>query len=129
VGYPTLIAQVNIEDRPFLIFREKGCPVTQRIPLATFADLKEALFLMQYSNGVRPYILEWYQDVFLLTYNEKQDPDFKASPDGKHTLEESRKAVTTHQLADATFKKKGKKISAKHMRDVLRAPYQSRIRR
>jgi hypothetical protein len=73
VGYLTLIAQVNIEDRPFVIFRKKGHPITQKIPLATFADLKEALFLMQFSNGVRPYILEWYFDVFLPTYNEKQN--------------------------------------------------------
>jgi hypothetical protein len=118
VGYLTLLAQVNIEDRPYIIFRKKGEPVTQKIPLATFADLKEALFLMQYSNGVRPYILEWYQDVFLPTYNEKKAPDFKASSDGKHTLEESRIAVTTHQLAVATFSNKGKKISAKHIKET-----------
>lgn len=36
VGYLTLIAQVNVEDRPVVIYRQKGNPVTQKIPLATF---------------------------------------------------------------------------------------------
>jgi hypothetical protein len=118
LGYLTLIAQVNVEHRPYIIFRNKGTPVTQKIPLAMFADLKEALFLMQYSNGVRPYVLEWYQDVFLPTYKEKQEPDSKPSPDGKHILQETRKAVTTQRLAEATFKKKNKKISPKYIRET-----------
>jgi hypothetical protein len=118
LGYLTLVAQINVENRPFVIFRKKGEFTTQKIPLATFADLKEELFLMQYSNGVRPYVLEWYQDVFLPTYNQKQNPDSKASPDDKYILEESRNAVTTQQLADATFDKKGKKISTKYVRQT-----------
>jgi hypothetical protein len=124
VGYLTLIAQVNIEDRPFVIFRKKGHPITQKIPLATFADLKEALFLMQFSNGVRPYILEWYYDVFLPSYNEKQNPDSKASPDGKNLVNESRIAVTTQQLAYATFDKKGKKYRQNISERIPRPAYQ-----
>ena len=58
-GYLTLLAAVNMENRPVIILRKKGEPILQTIPLATFEDLKETLFLMQYANGVRPYILDW----------------------------------------------------------------------
>jgi hypothetical protein len=118
IGYLTLLAQVNVEDRPVIIYREKGNPVTQKIPLATFADLKEALFLLQYSNGVRPYVLQWYYDVFLPMYKEKTDVDSKPSSDGRYMLKESRIAVTTQQLADATFNKKDKKLSTRYVREI-----------
>jgi hypothetical protein len=76
-GYLTLLAQVNIDKRPIISFRRKGHALTEKIPLATLEDLKEALFLMQYSNGVRPYIQDWFNDIFLPTYNKKSEPDFK----------------------------------------------------
>jgi hypothetical protein len=31
------------------------------------------MFLMEYADGVRPYILEWYYDVFLEAFNAKVD--------------------------------------------------------
>lgn len=105
VGYLTLLAQVNVQDRPLVIYTQKGSPVTQTIPLATFADLKEALFLMQYSNGVRPYVLDYYRDHFLPTYNERNgEPNSKPSADGKYLLKESRAGITPQQLADAYAK-------------------------
>jgi hypothetical protein len=118
VSYITLLAQVNIENRPFIMFRKKGQAVSQTIPLATFADLKEALFLMQFSNGVRPYVLEWYYDVFLPTYNEKTEADFKASPDGLGNITENRIAITTQQLAEATSNIKNKTLSPRQIRET-----------
>jgi hypothetical protein len=118
-GYLTLLAQVNIDKRPIISFRRKGHALTEKIPLATLEDLKEALFLMQYSNGVRPYIQDWFNEVFLPTYNKKSEPDFKIKWMGPHEqhISENRIAVTSQELADATFEIKGKKISAKQVRE------------
>ena len=115
-GYLTLLSAVNIENRPKLVLRKKGEVVLQTIPLATFEDLNETLFLMQYANGVRPYILEWYEDVFLEIYNQKTSVDSKIDSKG-YTLYEDCVALTTQQLADATFEKRNKKVSTKQVRE------------
>jgi hypothetical protein len=115
-GYLTLLASVNIENRPIIVLRKKGDPVAQTIPLATFEDLKETLFLMKYANGVRPYILDWYYDVFLPTYNAKTEVDFKIK--GKIEIAENRIAVTSQQLVDATFKERKRKHSTRQIREV-----------
>jgi len=115
-GYLTLLASVNIENRPVIVLRKKGNPIAQTIPLATFEDLKETLFLMRYANGVRPCILDWYYDVFLPTYNDKTDVDYKTK--GKLEVAENRVAVTTQQLVDATFKKRKRKHSTRQIREV-----------
>ena len=115
-GYLTLLATVNTENRPVVSFRRRGEPILQKIPLATFDDLKETLFLMQYANGVRPYILEWYYDVFLPTFNAKTAVDFKERD--THSIREGRIALTTQQLSDATFEIKKKKLSSRQIRET-----------
>ena len=47
----------------------------RQIPLATFDDLKEAMSLIEHNNGVRSYILQWYNDVFLSAYESKTGPE------------------------------------------------------
>lgn len=118
-GYLTLLAQVNVDKRPVILFRKIGHPITEKIPLATFDDLKEALFLMQYSNGVRPYIVEWFNDVLLFTHNGKSGPDSRIKWVGskEQTIYETRIGVTSQELADATMRIKGKKLSAKQIRE------------
>jgi hypothetical protein len=122
-GNLTLLAAVNTEKRPIIAFRKRGSPTLQKIPLATFDDLKEALFLMQYANGVRPYILEWYYDVFIPTYDTKTEVDIRAT--GRYTkdgnevvLKENRIALTTQQLSDATFTIRNKKLSSRQIRET-----------
>ena len=45
---------------------------------------------MEYSDGVRPYILEWYYDIFLKAFDDKIDNvDIKTNSKGE-TLEEPR---------------------------------------
>ena len=61
---------------------------------------------MEYSNGVRPYVLEWYNDVFLKRYNEINNAAI--DNDGSTGL-------TSRQLADATFQIKRRKLSSKHI--------------
>jgi hypothetical protein len=69
------------------------------------------MFLMEYAgaDGVRPYVLEWHQDVFLEAYNEKHEqPDCKIviKGTGKNEYEttvcENVVALTTEQLIEAT---------------------------
>jgi hypothetical protein len=70
-NYMTLLPVVNIDRRPRLVTRSEGDPISKICPLATFEDLQESVYLMEYSHGVRPYILEWYNEVFLVKFNDK----------------------------------------------------------
>jgi hypothetical protein len=54
----TLLPLVNIDKRPRLVTRSDGNPILRTCPFATFDDLQESIYLMEYSNGVRPYVLE-----------------------------------------------------------------------
>ena len=49
---------------------------------------------MEYANGVRPYILEWYNNVFLETYSSKTTEDSKINSRGE-LLAEKVIAITT----------------------------------
>jgi hypothetical protein len=99
-SYLSLLPIINIEKRPRIVYRRKGEPITQVMPLATCDDLKEAMFLMEYASGVRPYILQWYYAVFLKTFNAKTKPDFKTFENGERA--EDRIALTTEELVIAT---------------------------
>ena len=100
---------VNYRGRPRIKFIKERDIFVHVIPLATFDDLKEALSLMDYNNGVRSYVLEWYNDVFLKVYNDKVEPDTK---NGKT---EDRIAVTTRELIDKTLETKSKSLSSKQI--------------
>lgn len=65
-GFMGLLAIINLHNRPRLVYRKEGSPILQIIPLFLFQDLKETIFLMEYANGVRPYVLDWYYDIFLV---------------------------------------------------------------
>jgi hypothetical protein len=108
-SYLSLLPIINFEHRPRLLIRKEGATDMQMIPMATFDDLKESMFLMEYSNGVRPYILEWYNDVFLPTFQKKTEPDIKGDK------MESRIALTSEQLRDATYEIQQKKCSTKQI--------------
>ena len=88
--------------------------LSHRIPFALFEDLQETMCLMEYANGVRPYILEWYNDVFLETYNAKTNEDSKINSRGEE-LKENRIAVTTKELIDKTFEVHKKKLSTQQI--------------
>jgi len=100
---------VNYRGRPRIKFIKERDIFVHVIPLATFDDLREAMSLMDYNNGVRSYVLEWYNDVFLKVYNDKVDPDTK---NGKT---EDRIAVTTRELIDKTLEIKSKSLSSKQI--------------
>jgi hypothetical protein len=119
-SYLSLLPIVNIDKRPRIVFRKKGEPITQVMPFATYEDLGEAMFLMQYASGVRPFILEWYYDVFLKTYNAKTEPDSKIFNTGERV--EDRKAVTTEQLVNATKEIQNKSFTNKKILESYLEP-------
>ncbi len=119
-GFLSLLPAINIDKRPRLVIRKTGDPVLQTIPFALFEDLKEAIFLMEYANAIRPYVFEWYHDVFLVAYNAKTGSDSKEK-DGKF-VEEKRKAVTTEQLIEKTREVNNRPFTAKQILDTYIYP-------
>jgi hypothetical protein len=115
-GFLSLLPMVNVDKRPRLIVRKKNEPsfLPQVIPFASFEDLQETMHLMEYANGVRPYILEWYNDVFLEAYNSKTTEDSKFNSRGE-LLTEKVIAVTTRELIDKTFEVQKKKLSTQQI--------------
>ena len=113
-GFLTLSSIIRIDKRPRIIIRKKGDPIAQTIPFVLFEDLNESIYLMQYANGVRPYILEWYNEVFLPEYNSKTEPDSKQNSRGE-TLRENIIAVTSGNLIEKTFEIYEKKLSTKQI--------------
>jgi hypothetical protein len=89
----------------------------QQIPLATFDDLKEAMSLIEHNNGVRSYILQWFNDVFMFTYESKNEPDFKETRNGM--AHENRIAITTRELIEKTAEIQGKRLGAKHILKLI----------
>jgi hypothetical protein len=111
-NYLDLLPVINIDKRPRLIVRNLGDPVMKTCPFATFDDLRESVYLMEYSNGVRPYILEWFNEVFLMAFKEKRTPNTKSTDD---SASEEINALTTSELVKATERIRGYKFSTQQM--------------
>lgn len=92
----------------------------QTIPLATFEDLKEAMSLIEHNNGVRPYILKWYHEVFYPAYNSKNGPDSRETKYG--TLFENRTAVTTRNLIEKTAELQNMRLGNKQILETYLNP-------
>jgi hypothetical protein len=115
-GFIALLAIVNIDKRPKIVLRKNGDLIIQRIPFALFEDLSEVLSLMDYSSdGIRPYLSEWYDNVFLETFSAKKEPDSKVNSSRGETITENRVALTSEELAKATFEKQNKKYTTKQV--------------
>ena len=93
----------------------------QQIPLATFDDLIEAMSLVEHNNGVRSYILQWHNDVFMSAYESKKEPDTKQTRSGILSTE-NRLAVTTRELIEKTAEIQGKRLGAKHILETYLNP-------
>jgi hypothetical protein len=110
-NHMTLLPVVNIDKRPRLVTRSEGDPMPKTCPFATFEDLQESIYLMEYSDGVRPYILEWYNEVFLVKFNDNRDNNKEAG----NIDENGGIGLTTKELVDATFRIKGRKFSTQQI--------------
>ena len=112
-NYLTLLPLVNIDNRPRLVTRSEGNPIVKICPFATFEDLEESVYLMEYSNGVRPYILEWYNEVFLVEFNEKRR---------SNNNDDEEVGLTTRELVDATFRIRKRRFSTQQIYETYIAP-------
>lgn len=123
-GYLSLLSIINVGKRPRLYRKIDEYPFHETIPFALFEDLKETMFLMQYANGVRPYVLEWYYDVFLPAYHEKTEPDSKVVKKGGHEdiVEEKRIALTSENLVKKTEQVSHKTFTKKYVVDDFLNP-------
>jgi hypothetical protein len=97
--YLLFLPLIHFEKRPRIEIGIDGDILSKQIiPIATFEDLQNTTSLMKYSDGVRPYILEWYYDIFLKAFEEKGDKvDTKTNNKGE-TLEEPRVALTSQDI-------------------------------
>lgn len=55
---------------------------------------------MEFANGVRPYVLEWFNNVFVDSYNKKDSPNSRTITRGSEEREvaEKRIGLTTDEL-------------------------------
>jgi hypothetical protein len=109
----------TIHQRPSI--RAMNGIYVQQIPLATFDDLIEAMSLVEHNNGVRSYILQWHNDVFMSAYESKKEPDTKQTRSGILAAE-NRLAVTTRELIEKTAEIQGKRLGAKHILETYLDP-------
>jgi hypothetical protein len=88
-------------------------------PFASFEDLGEALFSIEYANGVRPYVLEWFNNIFLDSYNKKNQPDSRIITRGAEEREvtENRIGLTTEELVSQSREIQGKTYTKKKILD------------
>lgn len=116
-SYLSLLPLIHISKRPWLFVRKLENVTFQTMPLALFEDLKETIFLMQYADGVRPYVLEWFYEVFQTTFNEKTEKDSKMVYKGKEKVEifESKLALTTEDLVNKTYEVYSKTYTKKQI--------------
>jgi hypothetical protein len=91
-----------MDSRPRIVNTETG----QFWPISTFEDLKETLLLIEVAaSGVRPYIVNWFNDVFVPAFKDLGGHINELRNDHGFLLSRERCAgVTTEQLAKKTKK-------------------------
>src|SRR2546427_4568745 len=100
--YLSIITKINMDNRPRIVDAETG----QFWPIATLEDLKETLLLMERAaSGVRPYITNWFNDVFAPAFRDLDgEPNELRNDDGSLQNKERYVGVTTEQLGEKTTK-------------------------
>jgi hypothetical protein len=115
----SLLTLINIQQRPRLTIFSRNDLTMRTFPFASFEDLGEALFLIEYANGVRPYVPEWFNNVLLESYNKKDQIDSRVITRGGEEREvaENRIALTTEELVSKTKEILGKTYTKKKILD------------
>jgi hypothetical protein len=109
-----LLTNINFKNRPFLEIQPIFGNESYRVPMALYSDLFESLsFINNSTGGIRPYVLDWYQNVFLSLYRQKSDPNSKDR--NGQILTEDRVAVTTQELIEKTKAVNKKRYTSKNL--------------
>jgi hypothetical protein len=119
--YLSFLPIVYFHKRPRLTIVKKGDISIQTIPIATFEDLQNTISLMEYSDGVRPYILEWYYEVLLKAFEEKTEPDLKVNSKGEE-LKEDRVALTSQDIIKKHFQIHDETLTTKRLLESYLCP-------
>jgi hypothetical protein len=100
--YLSIITKINMDNRPRIVDTETG----QSWPIATFEDLKETLLLMERAaSGVRPYLVNWFNDAFNPAVRDLNGKPNELKGDGGQVIiKEKYVGVNTDQLAEKTKK-------------------------
>ena len=97
VRYLTIITKIHMDNRPRLVKKDNP---NLFYPIATFADLKETLELMELGgSNVRPYLADWYNDKFLPAFKAEKQVKEHTDEDEK-TVKEDYVALTSKQLCE-----------------------------
>ena len=122
-NFLSLLPIINYTKRPRLVTvdpnDDRDIPI-EITPIALFEDLQEAISIMEYSSGLRPYQLEWYEKVFLVEYRNKTTEDSRYIRNQEVT--EKIIAVTTEQLARRTKEVFNRYITSKKILETYLEP-------
>jgi len=85
-------------------------------PISIYVDLKDSLEIMKTASlSIRPYQQQWYNTVFLPSFEEQgTGPNIKTTEYGTILAKESVVGLTTKDLADK-MSKQGKTTSTTHI--------------
>jgi hypothetical protein len=98
--YLSINTKINMDCRPRIVDTKTG----QFWPIATFEDFKETLLLMEVAaSGVRPYIANWFNDVFVPAFKDLDGKPNELKGDYDNVIiKEKHVGVTTEQLSEKT---------------------------
>lgn len=116
-----LLTNINIKKRPSLEIKPIFSSNSYHIPMALYSDLYESLSLFSNSiGGVRPYVLDWYRNIFLNLYGSKSEPNSKYK--NGEVISEERIAVTSQELIDKTNEIMKKHYTSKNILEEFLYP-------
>jgi hypothetical protein len=121
--YLTVSTRVHCDCRPKIVYPDGRIEL-----IATFDDLKEALYLMQGSspnNGVNPHVLEWYEKILLPLYHSKNNVKASAIDSHGQQVTETHVGVTTDDLITKTLKQENNNLSSKELLQRYLYPLQN----
>jgi len=98
--YLIIITKINMDSRPRSIDTETE---GKFFPITTFEDLRETLQLMGVaSSTLRPYVVEWYNQVFLPAFRDLGGEPNEFKVNGIPIEKENYVGVNYNQLAEKT---------------------------
>ena len=102
IRYLVIITKINMDSRPRLIDTESEGE-NKFYPIAIFADLNETLQLMGMAScTLRPYVVDWYNQVFLPAFKDLEGKPNEFKVDGIPIEKENYVGVNYNQLAEKT---------------------------
>jgi hypothetical protein len=118
--YLTMSTRIHCDCRPKIVYPDGRIEL-----IATFDDLRQALYLMQGSspnNGVSQYRLEWFEKVFLPLYRSKGNVKASGIDSHGNQVIETHVGVTTDELLS---KDENKNLTSKDLLQRYLYPLQN----